>query len=107
MLPTDPTFSEKIKRKDGIGTRNLDGTSQMIYHTYGQSNGGKMKGPKEKPVLKLVGEDGNAFAILGRVRKALKEAGSDSEYIEKFTEEAESGDYDNLLRTVMKYVIVR
>lgn len=56
----------------------------------------------EKPTVKLV--DGNAFAILGKVAKALKNAGYDKEYIDQYTYEATSGDYDHLLRTTMKYV---
>ena len=34
---------------------------------------------KQKPTVKLIGEDGNAFAILGRVRKALRKAGYSTE----------------------------
>ena len=52
--------------------------------------------------LKLIGEDGNAFAILGRARRALKSGGR-SDLIDTFYEEATSGDYDNLLQTCMKY----
>jgi len=54
--------------------------------------------------VKLVGEDGNAFAILGRVRKAMKKAGVDEKIIEDYTREATSGDYTTLLATTMKYV---
>lgn len=54
--------------------------------------------------VKLVGEDGNAFAILGRVRLAMKLAGVSSDDIDAFTKEATSGDYDHLLRTVMRWV---
>ena len=57
--------------------------------------------------VNLVGEDGNAFFIIGRVRLALRRAGVDEEEIEAFTEEATSGDYDNVIRTAMKYVDVR
>ena len=56
--------------------------------------------------VKLIGEDGNAFAILGKVRQALRKAGYDGAFIEEFTKEATSGDYDNLLTTVMLYVEV-
>ena len=63
-----------------------------------------MIGPKIKPKVKLDGEDGNAFAILGRVIGALRRGGADKEYIDKFKNEATSGDYDNLLITVCKYV---
>lgn len=56
----------------------------------------------EKPSLKLVGEDGNAFAILARASKALKDAGQHDK-VNEFTIEAQAGDYSHLLRTVMKY----
>lgn len=59
---------------------------------------------KKKPVVKLIGTDGNAFAIMGRVTSALKKAGYDSNYIDKYRKEAMSGDYDNLLFVTMDYV---
>jgi hypothetical protein len=65
-----------------------------------------MKGPSTKPTVKLVGEDGNAFSIMGRVKKALRRAGADKEYIDKYLSEATSGDYDNLLVVSMEYVNV-
>jgi hypothetical protein len=65
-----------------------------------------MKEPDAKPIVKLIGEDGNAFAIMGRVIKALRRAGADKEYMDQYTNEATSGDYDNLLATTMKYVVV-
>jgi len=52
----------------------------------------------------LCEEDGNAFSILGKVKKALKKAGH-HELADKYMEEATSGDYDHLLITTMKYVI--
>ena len=55
--------------------------------------------------VKLVGEDGNAFSIIGRVRRALTKAGH-KDAVGEFTEEATSGDYNHLLNTVMKYVNV-
>ena len=65
-----------------------------------------MKGPLTKPSVKLVGEDGNAFSIMGRVKKALRRAGADKEYIEKYLKEATLGDYDHLLVVSMEYVNV-
>lgn len=65
-----------------------------------------MKVPEIKPEVTLVGEDGNAFAIMGKVTKALHMAGADKEYIDKYMTEAKSGDYDNLLRVSMEYVEV-
>ena len=63
--------------------------------------------PKKKPVVLLVNEDGNAFAIMGRVSAALRKAGADKEYIKQYQAEAMSGDYDNLLRVTMEYVDVK
>ncbi len=56
--------------------------------------------------VQLVGQDGNAFAILGAVRRAMKRAGLTAAQIEEFQAEATSGDYDHLLQTAMKYVEV-
>ena len=55
--------------------------------------------------LKLTGEDGNAFFILGRARQALRRARR-SDLWEQFNKEATSGDYTNLLATCMKYFVV-
>jgi len=57
----------------------------------------------EKPTVKLTGEDGNAFAIMGTVAMALRKAGFSKEHIAKYYEESSSGDYDNLLRVAHKY----
>jgi hypothetical protein len=56
--------------------------------------------------VQLVGEDGNAFAIMGRVASALKSAGVPQSEIDEYYEESTSGDYDNLLRTAVKWVAV-
>jgi len=60
---------------------------------------------KRKPVVKLIDMDGNAYFILGTVKKALEKAGMRQE-AKEFIEKATSGDYDNLLRVVMEYVDV-
>jgi len=56
--------------------------------------------------VKLIGEDGNAFAILGAVSKALRQANVPKSEIDAFFSEATAGDYNHLLRTVMKTVEV-
>lgn len=56
--------------------------------------------------VQLVGQDGNAFAIIGRVRRALRQGGVSEDQISSFCEEAMSGDYDNVLRTAMQWVSV-
>jgi hypothetical protein len=56
--------------------------------------------------VKLTGNDGNAFAIMGAVSKALRKAGATADEVEQYMNESMSGDYDNLLRTAMKWVNV-
>ena len=58
-------------------------------------------------VVQLTGQDGNAFAILGRVIKAMRKEGIPQEEIDAFLAEAKSGDYDRLLRTCMEWVDVQ
>ena len=55
-------------------------------------------------IVDLVGPDGNAFAILGMVRSALREAGATSSEIEAYRAEATSGDYANLLAVSGEWV---
>jgi hypothetical protein len=55
------------------------------------------------PKLKLVGQDGNAFNILGLARRAGQKAGFPKEKMDAFMKEATTGDYDHLLQTCMKY----
>jgi len=56
--------------------------------------------------VQLVGMDGNAFSILGRVMDAMKKAGLSQTEIDEFIKEATSDNYDNLLMTVAKWVNV-
>ena len=56
-----------------------------------------------KVVVKLVGEDGNAFSILGRVSRALRRAGM-PEKAEEYLARATAGDYDHLLAVTLEYV---
>ena len=65
-----------------------------------------MKPPKYKPKVKLVGEDGNAFSILGRVSGALKIAGADEEYVKDYQNRAMDGAYDDLLVITMEEIEV-
>ena len=52
--------------------------------------------------VKMVGEDGNAFAILGRCRQALARARRPDLW-DEFHKEATSADYNHLLATVCDY----
>lgn len=53
--------------------------------------------------IKLLGEDGNAFAIIGKACAEAKRAGVPAADIKEYQKEAMSGDYDHLLRVTMKY----
>jgi hypothetical protein len=52
--------------------------------------------------IPLVGEDGNAFSILGRISRIMKQNKIHHEW-DEFHKEATSGDYDHLLLTVMTW----
>lgn len=56
--------------------------------------------------VQLTGNDGNAFAILGTMRKALRSHGVDQGEIQEFMDEAMAGDYNHLLTTCMKWANV-
>lgn len=56
-----------------------------------------------KPKLKLVGKDGNTFAILGEASKIARQSGWKSGQVDAFLNEAMKGDYDNLLRVCCEY----
>jgi hypothetical protein len=57
--------------------------------------------------VQLSGNDGNAFAVMGAVKSALKKAGASKEEIEQYLSDSMSGDYDNLLRVAMEWVKVK
>jgi len=57
--------------------------------------------------VKLISNDGNAFAVIGAVRKAMRRAKIDPDKIKEFETDAMSGDYNNVLRTCMKWVTVK
>ena len=56
-----------------------------------------------KPKVQLVGEDGNAFAIMGRCSRAAERAGWSAERLKAVLDEMRSGDYNNLLRAAIKH----
>lgn len=53
--------------------------------------------------VEMVGQDGNAFAILGRCKQAARTARLEKAEIDAFITEATSGDYDHLLQTAMHW----
>lgn len=58
-------------------------------------------------VVQLTGEDGNAFAILGSMDRAFRDADFSQEVRDEFRKQATSGDYEHLLRTCAEWVTVR
>lgn len=54
----------------------------------------------------LTSIDGNAFSIMGAVRRALSRAGVDRAAFAEYQAEAMSGDYDHLLQVTMRTVNV-
>lgn len=57
----------------------------------------------ETPPLKLTGQDGNAFMVMGLAHRAARRAGKSDEWIAAYDKDAMSGDYDNLLAVTMTY----
>jgi hypothetical protein len=64
------------------------------------------KTPRFDVEVRLIGNDGNAFAILGAVQRALRKAGATPAEVSEFMTAATSGDYDHLLGVVMEWVEV-
>jgi hypothetical protein len=58
---------------------------------------------KPKVTAELVGQDGNAMSILGRVTGAMRREGWTAEERKVYTDEATSGDYDHLLQVTLQY----
>ncbi len=63
--------------------------------------------PKYKNItVQLTGQDGNAFAIMAKVSKALRSNDVAESEVEQYLAESMEGDYDSLLRTAMSWVNV-
>jgi hypothetical protein len=61
----------------------------------------------DKPSVKLLGRDGNAFAIMGACSKAAKRAGWPKEKVDAVLAEMMGGDYDHLLAVACKHFKVK
>jgi hypothetical protein len=61
-----------------------------------------LKPLEEKPEVTLIGEDGNAFRILGLCQKAARNKYTENEWKE-IRGEMMSSDYDHLLVTAMYF----
>ena len=56
--------------------------------------------------IDLTSIDGNAFAIMGAAKRILKQAGATEEELNEYLKESMSGDYDNLVATVGKWLVI-
>ena len=56
--------------------------------------------------VNIIGQNGNAFCILGICKRAMERAKLPQTEIDSFMSEAMSGDYDHLLQTVMAWFVV-
>lgn len=56
--------------------------------------------------VQLVGTDGNAMMIMGKVNQALRRGGVDKAERDEYMEQSMSGDYNNVLATAMAWVSV-
>ena len=56
--------------------------------------------------VQLTGQDGNAYAIMGAVSRALRRAGVPKEEIDAYVAESTSGDYNHLLVVACEWVSV-
>ena len=74
------------------------GDAGVVWH-------GKPKYPEV--TVQLIGQDGNAFAVMGAVVKALRAAKITKEERDTFMQEATKGDYNELLTTCMRWVTVQ
>ena len=82
-----------------------------INRTQGASEpdtaGKRTGGLEPKPVCRLVGTDGNVFSIIGRVQRALKEAGQPERASEFVRKAFQAKSYDEVLGLCTDYVDAR
>jgi len=62
--------------------------------------------PKTDVTVKLVGEDGNVFNLIGIVKRALRKAGYKEEAEQMQEDVTACGSYDEALMVFMDYVEV-
>ena len=67
--------------------------------------GGYIAEPEQKkPSMRLEGQDGNIFSILGQVSRLLKDVGQKDQADEMFRRVTSSGSYEEALRIISEYV---
>ena len=67
--------------------------------------GGYLAEPEQKkPSMRLEGQDGNIFSILGRASRLLKDVGQKGQADEMFRRVTSSGSYEEALHIISEYV---
>ena len=101
---------------EGFEQREIQTGDGVLYVHFGeepfdfeveQGNGleySKASPVPNRPNMKLVGEDGNIFAILGRASKLLRENGQPEKAKEMSDRVYQSGNYYQALHIISKYV---
>ena len=54
--------------------------------------------------VRLSGQNGNAFSLMGVTRQAMRKAKVPQDEIEEVMKECMAGDYDHLIQTIMRTV---
>ncbi|OMI07732.1 hypothetical protein BVL54_19760 [Bacillus paralicheniformis] len=62
--------------------------------------------PKYDIVVKLSGEDGDAYTLMSIVLKELHKHGASMQDLEEFRLQCMAGDFDHTLKTIMRWVKV-
>lgn len=89
---------EKARLSDQPQTTNRDG---FTVHTACATRSDR-GGPTAAVKGDLARTDGNAFAVMGFVRRALRDAGATPAYVTGIVNEMSGGDYDNLLQIALR-----
>ena len=97
---------QEIQTDDGVLYVQF-GEAEPIYFEVEQMQPAeplKEQLPPHRPKMKLVGQDGNIFSILGRASRLLKENGQPDQAKEMCDRVYQSGNYYKALNIISEYV---
>ena len=108
---SSPLLASRVMTKDGFHGQGYDWCVENFTHVVDAYEVVPEQAAVMEPLypsieVQLSGQDGNAFAILGRMERALRHEGLSKERIAEFHSEATASDYDHLLRTCARWVTV-